>query len=402
MLDEKQLLELVANGTPLRHTLEALCREIEKRWNGMLCSVLLLDPDGLHLRHGAAPSLPEDYIRAVDGMAIGPSAASCGTAAYRQSLVIVSDIARDPLWVDYRDVASRHGLGSCWSTPIFSSEAKVLGTFAVYCPTPRTPSAEDIEVTKRASHIATIAIERKRWDEERERISQEMLAYRDRSRALSVANLKAREDEARRIARDLHDSAGQLLVTIHVSLQELMLDLPPAYHARFPDVEKVLKQVEDHLRRMSHELRPTILDDLGLKPALEFLARGVSARTGIRITVDSSTEERLPPVVETALYRIAQEALTNVAKHAKATSVRIELERGGQGFRCVIRDDGCGFDVSGVLAPHGQRGLGILGIQERLEALGGMLEIISAPGAGTELRITIPQETHDVAPVGRG
>src|SRR3972149_6419909 len=80
MLDEKQLLELVANGTPLRHTLEALCREIEKRWNGMLCSVLLLDPDGLHLRHGAAPSLPEAYADAIDGEAIGPKAGSCGTA----------------------------------------------------------------------------------------------------------------------------------------------------------------------------------------------------------------------------------------------------------------------------------------------------------------------------------
>ncbi len=402
MLDEKRLLELVANGAPLRHTLEALCRDIEKRSNGMLCSVLLLDPDGLHLRHGAAPSLPEDYIRAVDGMAIGPSAGSCGTAAYRQSLVVVSDIARDPLWVDYRDLASRHGLGSCWSTPIFSSDAKVLGTFAMYYPTPRKPTAEELEVAKRASHIATIAIERKRWDEERERLYQELLAYRDRLRALSVANLKAREDEARRIARELHDAAGQLLVSVHVALQELMLDVPPAYHARFADVEKLLKQVEDHLRRISHELRPTILDDLGLKPALEFLARGVSARTGIRITVDSSTGGRLPPLVETALYRIAQEALTNVAKHAKATSVRIELERGGQGFRYVIRDDGCGFDVSGVLGRQGQRGLGILGIQERLEALGGTLEIISAPGAGTELRITIPQETHDVAPVGRG
>jgi len=390
MLDEKQILELVARGTPLRHTLEALCRDIEKRSNGMLCSVLLLDPDGLHLRYGAAPSLPEDYIRAIDGMAIGLSAGSCGTAAYRQSLVIVSDIARDPLWVDYRDLASRHGLASCWSTPIFSSDAKVLGTFAMYCPTPREPSAEELEVAKRASHIATIAIERKRWDEESERLYQELLAYRDRLRALSVANLKAREDEARRIARELHDSAGQLLVSVHVALQELMLDVPPAYHARFADVEKLLKQVEDQLRRISHELRPTILDDLGLKPALEFLARGVSARTGIRITVDGSTGGHPPPLVETALYRIVQEALANVAKYARATSVRIELERGGQGFRCVIRDDGCGFDVSGVLAPHGQRGLGILGIQERLEALGGMLEIISAPGAGTELRITIP------------
>lgn len=402
MLDEKQLLELLANGTPLRHTLEALCRDVEERSNGMLCSVLLVDPDGLHLRHSAAPSLPEDYVRSVDGMAIGPSAACHGTAAYRKSLVIVSDIASDPLWVDYRDLASRHGLASCWSTPIFSSDAKVLGTFAMYYPTPRKPSAEDLEVTERASRIATVAIERKRWEEDRERLYQELLAYRDRLRALSVANLKAREDEARRIARELHDSAGQLLVSVHVALQELMLDVPPAYRARFPGVEELLKQVEDQLRRVSHELRPTILDDLGLKPALEFLARGVSARTGIRITVNSSTGGHLPPIVETALYRIVQEALTNVAKHAKATSVRIELKRGGQGFRGVIRDDGNGFDVSGVLAGQGQRGLGILGIQERLEALGGTLEIISAPGAGTELLITIPQETHNVAPMGPG
>jgi PAS domain S-box-containing protein len=139
-----------------------LCTHIEKQHPGLLCSVLLLDAEGTTLRHGASPSLPSEYSRAVDGVQIGPIAGSCGTAAYRKQPVVVADIATDPLWANFRQVALPHGLRACWSTPIASRDGKILGTFAIYYKQPRTPDAEHLQLIANATHLAGIAIEHDR------------------------------------------------------------------------------------------------------------------------------------------------------------------------------------------------------------------------------------------------
>ena len=198
------------------------------------------------------------------------------------------------------------------------------------------------------------------------------------------------EEEARRIAHALHDEAGQLLASVHLALEEVARELPAPAAERFRAVRPLLDVIEEQLRRLSHELRPTVLDDLGLVPALEFLAGGVSKRAGIAVTVEGSTGGRLRPGIETALYRIAQEALTNVTKHARATCASIRLGRQGELLRCSVRDDGIGFDLPSLQARRGAQGLGLIGIRERVGALGGSLEISSAPGQGTDLAITIP------------
>ncbi len=140
---QNRVLELISKNTPLQETLDALVRVLEALSPDMLGSVLLLDPDGLHLRHGAAPSLPEAYNRAIDGEPIGPTAGSCGSAAFRGEPVIVEDIATDPLWEHYRDFALQYGLRACWSTPIFEERERqqkpVLGTFALYFRSPGFP-----------------------------------------------------------------------------------------------------------------------------------------------------------------------------------------------------------------------------------------------------------------------
>ncbi len=200
------------------------------------------------------------------------------------------------------------------------------------------------------------------------------------------------EAEARRIAHALHDEAGQLLASVHLALEEVASELSPPAAGRLREIRKLLDVIEEQLRRLSHELRPTILDDLGLLPALEFVADGVSKRSALSVTVKGSITERLPPVVETALYRIVQEALTNVTKHAKATCTTVHVEREGRVVRCSVRDDGVGFDVSAASARRGEQGLGLIGIRERLDALGGTLQIASTPGQGTELVITISLE----------
>src|SRR5207237_3262860 len=131
-------------------------------------------------------------------------------------------------------------------------------------------------------------------------------------------------------------------------------------------------------------------DDLGLLPALKFLAEGVAARTGLLITVEDESPLSLSPLLETTLYRIVQEALTNVARHAKASQVDVNIHQELQTLQCSIRDNGVGFDVPAVLARTGGRGLGLIGIRERLNSLGGSLSIVSKQGQGTELVITIP------------
>jgi PAS domain S-box-containing protein len=157
---QNRVLEMIAKGAPLRDTLTTLLRFVEDQAPGMLSSILLLDPDGIHVRHGAAPSLPEAYLSAVDGLSIGESAGSCGTAAYRRRPVIVEDIATDPLWADYKALASAHGLRACWSTPILDVHGGVLGTFAIYFREPRRPQEQHERLIQLTISLAALAIGR--------------------------------------------------------------------------------------------------------------------------------------------------------------------------------------------------------------------------------------------------
>jgi signal transduction histidine kinase len=260
-----------------------------------------------------------------------------------------------------------------------SLHAEALGTILL-----RTPTPEDC--------MRTVSAASNFFAESLSPFEMTHRGYREANIALRHLN-EMLEEEAKRIAHALHDEAGQLLASVHLALEEVARELPPPAGERLQKVRGLLDQIEVQLRRLSHELRPTILDDLGLLPALEFLANGVSARTGVTIIVEGSSETRLPPVIETALYRIVKEALTNVTKHARATRVNVGLQREDQIVRCSIRDDGIGFDAAVVRAPRISRGLGFVGIQERLKTLGGTLQIVSFPAQGTELLITIPLET---------
>jgi PAS domain S-box-containing protein len=162
---EKRLLEMIARGDSRALVLESVCRLVEELTSDAVSSILLFDPNLSCLRHGAAPSLPLPYIEAIDGIVIGPSVGSCGTAAFRREPVIVSDIATDPLWADFRDLALAHGLRACWSTPILSSEGRVLGTFAIYYREPRTPTPHEHNVIEQITHLASIAVEREQYEE---------------------------------------------------------------------------------------------------------------------------------------------------------------------------------------------------------------------------------------------
>ncbi len=171
------ILAMIMGQSPLPTILEFLCSDIEKQYPGMLCSVLLLDPDGVTLRNGAAPSLPRDFTQSIDGVRIGPSTGSCGTALYRKQPVIVSDIETDPLWADCRHLALPVGLRACWSTPIPAQDGSMLGTFAIYYREPRNPDAEHLQLIAHATHLVALAIER-------DRDKTQLRAVEDRYRTL--------------------------------------------------------------------------------------------------------------------------------------------------------------------------------------------------------------------------
>lgn len=205
------------------------------------------------------------------------------------------------------------------------------------------------------------------------------------------------EEEIKRIAYAVHDEAGQLLVAVHLALADLARELLEPQKERVERIEELLNQVEKQLRRYSHELRPTILDDLGWIPAIRFLAEGVSKRANLSIEIKTTVAGRLPGPIEIALYRTVQEALTNAAKHSKASRVWIRISRKKSIFWCSIEDDGVGFDVRAVQSDGKRRGLGLIGMQERLNAIGGALSIDSAGGSGTRLLIQLPMEARNAS-----
>src|SRR5712692_9305448 len=162
---EKRTLEMIASGALLVDILENLCNTIDAQVPNLISTVMLMDTDGMHLWPVAAPRLPKGWLEVISPVTIGPCVRSCGTAAFRRQRVIASDIATDPLWVDYRDLALSYGLRAAWSQPLLSKNQQVLGTFGMYYTEPRTPSETDLRLIEGAGHIAVIAIEGERTQE---------------------------------------------------------------------------------------------------------------------------------------------------------------------------------------------------------------------------------------------
>jgi signal transduction histidine kinase len=324
-----------------------------------------------------------------------PGAGVVGLAVCTRQLVVTADILTDPRLTIPDTV--RAGLEPTSIRVVLAlpllRDGQVIGALSIGDESGRTFDAEDLALAQFFAAQAATAFANAQ-------LYTEVQAGQARLQDLSRKLLEAQEAERRRIAHELHDEAGQLLASVHLALEATVTGLPPQFREGFHLVRSQLDLIETQLRRLAHELRPTVLDDLGLLPALQGLTQRVAERTGLCIHMGSAIEGRLAPAVETALYRIMQEGLTNVAKHAAATHVDLQLWCDGGRVHGLLRDDGVGFVVEDVLGQTSQRGLGLLGIQERLDALGGTLQITSAPGQGTTLRITLPAAEPD--PVASG
>lgn len=510
-----RVLELIARGYPLERILEELACAMERLSEGMIASVLILDAASGRARHGAAPNLPQEYWRAIDGLPVGPAVGSCGTAMYTGRQVVVSDIASDPLWEHYRALALPHGLRACWSAPIVGRNGKVLGAFAMYYRDVRSPSDSEQRIVEAASHLAAIALDadasrralqqseaglralmdhslaavylkdvegrhmfvnrafeeitgipesaalgrtayelfgrdfaqayaandrlvletRKAtvFEEEapqadgthtylsvkfplldadgtpyalcgmttditpRKRAERELERSREELRALTARLHSVREEERARISREIHDELGQMLTALRMSQSLLIAGLRnggeaptrEALAGQLESMQKVVATALASVRRIATELRPDVLDALGLAAALEWHAAEFTRHTGIlcAVSLPGATID-LAPERATALFRIFQETLTNVARHSGARAVHALLTSSAGIVELTVADDGRGMPPGA--ARGGVASLGLLGMRERAAMLGGETHIESSPGRGTTVRVRLP------------
>ncbi|MCR4393721.1 MAG: GAF domain-containing sensor histidine kinase [Dehalococcoidales bacterium] len=233
------------------------------------------------------------------------------------------------------------------------------------------------------------------------RLNSELKDTKRSYRELFGKVLMSNEDERKRISREIHDEINHILLSVKISLEDIQNSLSPEF-AAIKDKLKILNshigKAFDELHRLSFDLRPPGLDELGLPEALRWYLDTISTESGLPINFEvQGTEFRKPaPIVEMALFRIAQEAVANVIKHAKASSALVKLHYNGENINLEISDDGVGFDVTSVFSMQTTpRNLGLLGLKERAEMCGGKLTIDSSPGNGTRVKTVIPIKSYD-------
>ncbi|HVF31182.1 MAG TPA: PAS domain S-box protein [Pyrinomonadaceae bacterium] len=529
MAAQKAALELVAGGAPLGETLTHLARTVEKQSGGAsVASILLLDGDG-RLRNGASPSLPYDYIKAIDGIKADVDVGTCAAAAASAQVVVTPDIGSDPRWNGIAHLPIALGLVGAWSMPIIARDGHVLGTFGTYFKECRPPTDLEKNVVEVVARTAALAIEQKQSEQNlRESESQlgliadaipllvsfvgydqryrfvnraytewfglsrtqivgrhlsevlgpeayqailpqvnraltgepstyeGLVAYRtgerfiiakyipetdpstgeiagfhafvedisarkkaeevlrrskkeleslvqERTKELETATrdritmlrqlVNAQEDERRRIAREVHDQLGQQVTVLRLKLSAIKKssESGETIHERIEEIRELARVLDADIGFLAWRSRPAVLDDLGLAAALKQYTQRWSANVNIKATFDGRRfgERRLTPEAETAFYRIMQEALNNVYKHARAGSVGVFLERKGLDAILIVEDDGVGFDSDRTYPAFSASGLGIVSMRERMALIGGSLEIESSNDAGTTIYATV-------------
>jgi signal transduction histidine kinase len=312
----------------------------------------------------------------------------CGRAMEEgQPVVGPPEADGGPCWG--RRLVAAAGLDSYVCVPLLARE-RTIGVLTLAGRAGRRFREDELRLLSAVGRQAGLAVEHARlWDE---------LAQQGTRRGQLLAQIiAAQEAERTRVARELHDEAGQLLTSLLIGLRTLEQD--PGLSGRAASQVAIMKSVVhrlfDELQQLAVELRPPSLDRLGLLGAIDSYVRDFGERTGLLVDLELSgcPDGGWPEPVEIAVYRIVQEALTNVARHARASRVGVLLERRGEELSVVIEDDGCGFDVDAVLRgqrPGARPPLGLFGIQERVELLHGRFSIESARGRGTTLLVQIP------------
>jgi signal transduction histidine kinase len=399
---QTRVMEELTSGATLPDVLDSIVRALEELMPGTQCSILLLDDDGL-LRHGSAPSLAAEYSAAVDGLAPGPIAGSCGTAVYLGEPVIAFDVATDERWVEFRDIAARHSLRSCWSSPI-RCRSEVVGSFAVYHRAPHEPDVRDRELVRRFTHLASLAVEHDQAASERE--------------------ARHASDLARRTAEHANHAKSQFVTALSHELRTPLqsitgftenlrtLDLSP--EQRRTALEQIglasthiLSIVDDvlDLARVEAGAMPIAADDLDADGVIDSSVDLIRPLADQR---DISIERAGPAITVRADHRRLRQVILNLLSNAVRFSpadsvIRIETEPGCGCHGIHVIDRGPGipddlldrlfvpFDRLGADAGReGGAGLGLVLARRLTEAMDGTLELTSTVGAGTHITVSLP------------
>jgi signal transduction histidine kinase len=394
---------MIARDAPLEEILENLVRVVEAQFAGLLCSVLLLDEDGQHVRHGAAPSLPKAYTKAIDGLCIGPKAGSCGTAMYRRETVIVTDILQDPLWEPYRALAEPLGFRACWSTPILAHSGKALGSFAMYYREPRGPSSAETRALEMATHLAGIATERKLAREERERLRQAQADLAHINRVTTMGELTAS------LAHEIRQPISAAVTNAKTCLRWLGRDKPDVVEAA-EAASRLVKDVTraaDIIGRISSlfkkdALQRELVDVNELIREMIVLLRSEANRYSISIRTELA--EDVPKVMadRVQLQQVFMNLMLNGIDAMKETNggseLAIKSEADDGQLLISVSDTGVGLPPEQAdrifraffTTKENGTGMGLPISRSIIESHGGRLWFTGNSGPGATFQFTLP------------
>lgn len=402
-----RVLEMIAQGATLSDVLASLVTLIEAQSEGMLCSVVQLSEDGKHILHGAAPRLPEIYVQAVNGAPIGPKNGSCGTAMYRGKPVIVTDMLTDPLWEDYRELAELSGLRACWSTPIFTGQGKVLGSFAMYYRQPQAPTGSEARLTEVATHIAGIAIEHERAQNE---------LQHTRSELAHVARVTTMGELAASIAHEVNQPLGAIVGNADICLSwlrekdvnlklvaEALEDIAGDGHRASQIISRIRSLVKKHVPEKS----PLNLSDI----AREVIGLVGHEAQRKQVIIHSQLDESLP-VVEADRVQLQQvllnlcmngiEAMHETDANQRQLTVQTIISNGS--VLAAVSDRGTGiepdkaellFKPFHTTKPNGM-GMGLAISRSIIESFGGKLWAESNAGGGAVFSFSLPARSQEI------
>lgn len=404
-----RVLERMAGGAPLSEILAFLCTLIEEQAPGLACSILLLDESGRRLHVAAAPNLPDAFNAAIDGVEIGPSVGSCGTAAYRNQTVIVTDVASDPLWNDHRHLALAHGLRACWSLPIRSAAGSVLGTFAVYCRAPRPPTVLETQLLTATTHVAGLAVAAHRNNEERERL---LVSERAARRAAEAAS-RAKDTFLATISHELRTPLSPILAWAGIlraaNLPRALLDKAVETIERNARIEaQLVEDLLDVARIASGTLRidRRRLDLAAIVQSAIDVIRPAAEAKGIAVALEGVQEPMWvagdPNRLQQVVWNLAANAIKFTPQGGRVT---VGLSRAQDQVAITVADTGEGIDPAflphvfehfrqadaSFTRRHGGLGLGLAIVRHLVELHGGTVQVASpGPGRGAVATVRLP------------
>jgi len=385
-----QISSTISQSLELRQVLTAAIDNVVDVMQVDVAWIFLLNEETRELELSAHHGFTEEFARGIDRLKIGEGFS--GIVAETGKPLFTEDASQDSRLA--REVVSKYNVHSMLVVPL-SAKGKVNGTLDIAMHSYRMFQEEEIEQLTAIGNQIGIAVENARLYQRQQEVADQLGRMQENLRFYLQQVTKAQEEERKRISHELHDETVQTLVVLSRRLDNLASDKKGLPEEHRHDLEEIWQQTNDvirEIRRLSQDLRPAALDQLGLVPALEWLASETTEYSGIRIGISVLGEKRrLPEEIELVLFRITQEALRNVWRHSSASAAEIKVDFDKEKVRIAVSDNGKGFKLPEKMVDYARNGkLGLAGMQERAQLVGGTLKVSSKEGEGTDVIMELP------------